>query len=273
MKKCNIKNVFVCNLRRVVICGILLLTFIATCNLQPATCNLYAQGANKEEETLYVAKKAFEDGFYEVAISLLERFLKNYPASPKLPQVKLLIGQCYFHQNRFLDALAKFEELLSQPSAKNIRDEILYWIGEVHFRGNAFTRAGQYYKMIIDESPKSAYAAASFYSLGWCLFQESDFSGAMKYFQIVEEKFPNESQARDSSFKIVECLYNLKEYSRLKDKIKSYLKIYSKDTVHLPYLYFYLAEANFYLDNFTESIDGYTKVLLNTSDTKMRALS
>ena len=36
-----------------------------------------AQESSREEEGLFVAKKAFEDGFYEVSLGLLERFLKN----------------------------------------------------------------------------------------------------------------------------------------------------------------------------------------------------
>ena len=42
-----------------------------------------AQASSKEEESLFVAKKAFEDGFYEVSLGLLDRFLKNYPDSKK----------------------------------------------------------------------------------------------------------------------------------------------------------------------------------------------
>ncbi len=252
---------------------IIFLAVIAPCALRLAPCALFAQDTNKEEEALFVAKKAFEDGFYEVSIGLLGRFQKNYPASDKLPEVSLLIGQCYFHQNKFLDALAKFEELLNQAAAKNIKDEILYWIGEVHFRGNAFSKASQYYQMVVDEFPKSSYAAVSYYSLGWCLFQEEKYNPALDYFKIVEGKFPKEPQAQDSSFKIIECLYNLKDYSGTKDKIELYLKIYPKDTIHIPYLYFYLAEANYYLSNFTQAIDVYSKVLANSNDDKIRVLS
>jgi len=80
----------------------------------------FAQEYSKEEEALFVAKKAFEDGFYEVSLGLLERFLKEYPASAKANEANLLIGECCFHQNRFLDALNKFEGLLNLASAKNI---------------------------------------------------------------------------------------------------------------------------------------------------------
>ena len=57
--------------------------------------------SDKEEESLFVAKKAFEDGFYEVSTGLLERFLKNYPNSSQWAQANLVIGQCLFQQNKF----------------------------------------------------------------------------------------------------------------------------------------------------------------------------
>jgi len=228
---------------------------------------------NKEEEALFIAKKAFEDGFYEVSLGLLERFLKNYPNSSKQAQVDLLVGQCYFHQDKFLDALGKFEELLNEPTAKTIRDAVLYWIAEVHFKGNSFSKAATYYRMIIDEFPKSSYTAAAYYSLGWCLFQEQKFDESLKYFKIIEEKYPKEAQAQDANFKIIECLYNLKDYTALKEKLKSYLRSYSKDVARLPYLYFYMAEADYYLNNFNEAIDEYSKVMTNTRDDKIKALS
>jgi len=233
---------------------------------------LYAQDP-KEEEALFVAKKAFDDGFYEVSQGLLERFLGQYPHSSKGAEVNLLIGECYFHQNRFLDALTKFEGLLSQPQAKDIKGAVLYWIAEVHFKGNSFSKAASFYKMIIDEFPKSTYAPAANYSLAWCLFQEHKYDQALQYFIIVEEKYPHEDSSRDIPFKIIECLYNLKDYKTLKERLKPYLKLYPKDALRLSYLYFYMAEADYYLDNFNDAIEGYSLVLKNSQDTKIQALS
>ncbi len=248
----------------------------------------FAQDDSKETESLFVAQKAFDDGFYDVALSLLERFLKNYPVSSKSPEVNLLIGQCYFHQHRFLEALKKFEEVLDQSGAKNIKDAVFCWIAEVHFRGNNFLRAASYYKMIIDEFPNSSYTPSAYYSLGWCLFQEEKFKEALENFKILEEKFPQQPQAQESLFKIIECLYNLKDYAALKERVKSYIKIYShpkkdspsytfkqgaEDSSKLPYLYFYLAESDYYLNNFDQALGGYNKVILNTNDPKIEMLS
>ena len=87
-----------------------ILIILTTCSLLLTTFGFTQD--SKEEESLFISEKAFEDGFYDVALGLFERFLKNYPDSKKIAQVNLLIGQSYFHQNKFLEALAKFEELL-----------------------------------------------------------------------------------------------------------------------------------------------------------------
>ncbi|MEI6631892.1 MAG: tetratricopeptide repeat protein, partial [bacterium] len=154
-----------------------------------------------------------------------------------------------------------------------IRDAVVYWIAEVHFKGNSYNKAAAFYKVIIDEFTQSVYCVYAYYSFGWCLFQEGKFQEAMKYFKIVEDKFPMEQQAQDASFKILECLYNLKDYAALLEKIKPYLKTYSKDPLKTNYLYFYMAEAEYYLNNFNEAIEGYSKVIANSNDDRMKTLS
>ena len=61
--------------------------------------------ASSEEEALFVAKKAYEDGFYEVALNLFQRFLKKFPQSQKISEANLYISQCHFQKNRFVESL------------------------------------------------------------------------------------------------------------------------------------------------------------------------
>ncbi|MCX5707181.1 MAG: tetratricopeptide repeat protein [Candidatus Omnitrophica bacterium] len=227
----------------------------------------------KEDETLFVAKKAFEDGFYEVSLGLLKRFLRDYPYSNKITEANLLIGEVYFHQDKYSLAIAQFEDLIKQSSAKRIEDAAFYWLGETYFKENNFQKAAGYYKNIIEEFSNSPYTPLAYYSLGWCLFQEDSFEEAFEFFKVVEERYPKEPQAKDASFKIAECLYNLKDYSALKEKIKPYLKIFTKDNFHLSYLYFYLGEAEYYLNDFNKAQDAYFKALAYAKDEKLQSLS
>lgn len=248
--------------------AILILTFCFT-----GHCFSQVTLSEKQEESLFVAKKAYEDGFYEVAIGLFEKFLKNYPDSPKASEAQLYIGQSFFQQNKFAEALAKFESLLNQPQAKTVQDSANYWIAEVNFRVNNFSKAGLYYKKIIDDFPNSSYFAAANYSYAWCLFQDHKVQEALKYFNIVEEKFAKEPFAKEASFKIIECLYNLKDYAALKKKLENYLKTFAQDKTKLPYLYFYLAESKYYLQDLESALLDYNQAISSTSDEKIKSLS
>ena len=246
--------------------------FLSALLVLAAILPAHAQQDSKEAESLFVAQKAFDDGFYDVAYSLLDRFLKTYPSSEKAADVGLLIGRCYFQQNRYLDALKQFEDLLSAPGAQKIKDSLLFWIAEVHFRGNNFSRAAGYYKMLTTDYPASPYAASAFYSLGWCLTQEQQYAQALSVFKTLEEKFPGQQQAQEAAFKIIECLYNLKQYPELKERVNSYITRAGLDKQKLNYLVFYLAEADYYLNDFSQALENYTKVSA-TDEPKLRALA
>ena len=227
----------------------------------------------KEDELLFMAKKAYEDGFYEVSLGILERFQKNYRDSDKIPQAILLSGQCYFYQGRYLEALSIFESLLDNPRAAGLIDALYFWMGEIHFKGNNLDKAAMFYQKLIDNFPQSSFEPAAYYSLGWSFAQMGKFKQAIAVFQALIGKFPQEPQSKDAAFKLIECLYNLKEYSELKVRIKPAFKLYQNDLVRLPYLYFYLAEAEYYLDNLDAAAKNYLKSAQGFKDPKAQVLA
>jgi TolA-binding protein len=227
----------------------------------------------KETELLFMAKKAYEDGFYEVSLGMLERFQKKYKDSVNISQAIFLSGQCYFYQGRYLEALNIFEILADNPESDNFKDALYFWMAEVHFKSNNFQKAAVLYQKLIDNFPRSSFVPAAYYSLGWSFSQVNQFNQAIQTFKNLIEKFPNEPQSKEAAFKLIECLYNLKEYSELKARIKPILKLYSNDVLHLPYLYFYLAESEYYLDNFNEASKNYFKSAQTFKELRVRALA
>ena len=227
----------------------------------------------KETELLFMAKKAYEDGFYEVSLGMLERFQKKYKDSVKIQQATLLSAECYFYQGRYLEALSIFESLADNPEASNLLDELYFWMAEVHFKGNNFEKAASLYQKLIDNFPQSSFVPAAYYSLGWSFSQLTKFNQAIETFKSLMEKFPQEPQTKDAAFKLIECLYNLKEYSELKTRIKPVFKLYSNDTLRLPYLYFYLAESEYYLNDLDQAAKNYLKSAQAFKEPKVQALA
>ena len=235
--------------------------------------SLFAQETAKETETLFMAKKAYEDGFYEVSLGMLERFGNNFPYSNKAAEARLLTGQCYFFQNRYSEALNIFESLLKEPAASNLKDAIYFWIAEVHFKGNNLDKAAAFYELVIKNFPQSSFAPQAYYSLGWSFSQMAKYAQALKSFLSLEEKFPKEPQSKDATFKIIECLYNLKNYTELKIRINPYFKLFTNDALRLSYLYFYLAESEYYLNNLEAAANNYLLSAQIAKDDKVQALA
>ncbi|MCC6758918.1 MAG: hypothetical protein IT395_04755, partial [Candidatus Omnitrophica bacterium] len=71
-----------------------ILTFAALLSgsalLTTSTPVAYAE--QQEDELFLVAQKAFDDGFYDVAMRYVEQFQQKYPSSSKGVQAKLLLG-------------------------------------------------------------------------------------------------------------------------------------------------------------------------------------
>ncbi|MFA5093450.1 MAG: tetratricopeptide repeat protein [Candidatus Omnitrophota bacterium] len=233
----------------------------------------FAESSLKETELLFMARKAYEDGFYEVSLGILERFQKEYNNSAELKEVMLLSGQCYFQQGRYLESLNIFEKLLTDVQNVDIKDAVYFWLAEVHFKGGNFDKAAGFYQKLINDFPQSAYTAAAYYSLGWSLSEMGKYSLAVQTFKSLLEKFPSEPQSKDAAFKLIECLYNLKEYTQLRDKVKPILKLYINDRLRLPYLYFYLGEAEYYLENFEQAAKNYLKSAQISKEPKVQALA
>ncbi len=232
-----------------------------------------AQESPKEAELLFMAKKAYEDGFYEVSTGMLERFCKEFPGSARESEARLIMGQNYFHQGRYPEALKILDALLTDPKASKFKDAVYFWIAEVYFKSDDFDKAAGFYHKLIGDFPRSSYVPAAYYSLGWAYSQMGRYSEALTSLRSLLESFPSEPQSKDAAFKLMECLYNLKEYSELKKKIQSVLKLYADDLLRLPYLYFYLAESEYYLDEFEEAAKNYYKAAQSFKDEKARVLA
>jgi len=251
--------------KKIIVCGSVFLLF--------SSSFCFASEGPKGTELLFMAKKAYADGFSEVSLGILERLQKEYADSPEFKPARLLSGQCYFQQGRYLEALNIFEGLLADPECRSFKDALYFWMGEIHFKGSNFEKAAVFYQKLIAEFPRSSYIAAADYSLGWSLSQLGKYSQAAQVFKSLLEKFPGEPQSKDAAFKLIECLYNLKEYSELKNKINPILELYVNDRLRLPYLYFYLAESEYYLDNFNAAAKNYLKSAQAFKEQKVQALA
>lgn len=224
--------------------------------------------ASQDQELLLIAQKAFEDGFYDVAMRYIQQFLETYPQSEKRLQARLLLGQCYFFKNQYLKAFEIFKELKSYADSQ---DAILYWLGETYFKGSDYKQAEAHYQQLIELYPQSDYMPQAYYSLAWTHWELKQYTQAKEAFLKVMHQFPAHPLSEDASFKVGECDFNLKAYPSAIAFFSDYTKKYPESSRHAE-SYFYMAEAYFYLEELSNAIQYYTQAAEITSDMNLLSL-
>ena len=190
-------------------------------------CGTAAGAQDSQPESDYVfAKKAFKDGFYDLAEERLEIFLKNYPQNPHLYEARSLLGRSYYYRNNMAGAAYEFEGILGSPQASQFHDEAIYWMGEIFLKTGDYKKAIEMYEKIISSFPASAYRGYALYSKGWTYYKLGLFEEALKLFREVVERYQYDKIAVDSQFRIGECLYLLSRYADAVKELQSFIDRY-----------------------------------------------
>ena len=218
----------------------------------------YAQ--SQREELYSTALRAFDDGFYDVAIRYLEQLIQDFPSHPKLSQAKFLLGQCYFFKNRYSDALNIFNAL---EGVYDNRELLLFWFGEVYLKMNDYPQAQAKYQELINNYPQSAYLPQAYYSLGWSFFDQKKYSQAREVFERLVKEFPKHQLSEDASLKLAQSLYDSGDYHGALNKFIRYLTRYPQSE-HQWDVYLNVADTYYYMDDYENALIYYDKAIKAT---------
>ncbi len=235
--------------------------------------HVYAEFDKQQEDAFYVAAKAYEDGFYDVSMTLFERFLKTYFNSDKKLEALVYMGQCYYAQGKYIKSLQQFESLLENDRVGPIKDKVLFWLGEVYFKGRDYRRASEFYKHVISDYKSSYYLMPSYKALALAQLSEGKPQEALDtYRQILHLSANSLVTAQEASFGICESFYQMKDYIALKKELKDFIVKYPQSKI-LGRAFFYLGEADFYLGRYEEAIQAYQSVEEFSSDSEQISLA
>ncbi|MCM8786601.1 MAG: tetratricopeptide repeat protein [Candidatus Omnitrophica bacterium] len=214
-----------------------------------------------EEEKFYIATKAFNDGFYDVSISLLERFIKEYPHSQHLIEAKLYIAKCYYFKENYPKALEVFNEIVSKlPSASSFLEEIYYWLAEIYAKGKNFNDSNLYAEKLIKNFPNSQFKWWTLYRMANNNLELSNKEKAEEIFkQIISET--TDIEVIESVYpKLLNLYFQKGDYPQTIAFAEKYLKEFTNPQQKLQG-YFYLAESYYALGDFEKAIFYYEHTL------------
>lgn len=187
--------------------------------------HLCAQGTQDENAHYELATRIFNDGLYADAAREYKQFIINFPASKRLPDAMLRVGQAYARAEQYdlaLEALQQFIDryathidvivamraranALSQlgeharagaayrevhaayPASTNAPQDLLS-AGENYHKGGVLSEAGAAYRQLVEQYPKSSLINEATFNLGRVLLEEKRTEEALVQFRTLSER-------------------------------------------------------------------------------------
>ncbi len=230
--------------------------------------SITAKADQQEDELFLVAEKAFDDGFYDVAMRYIDQFQQKYPDSSKKIQAKLLLGQCYFFKNQYLKAFEIFQNLVQYTEFK---DASLFWLGETYFKGGDYKQAEKNYLQLVNTYANSSYVPQGLYSLGWTYFEQTHYKESQETFAKLISRFPAHQLSEEAAFKMGECSHNINDHQGAIKYFKDFLANYPKSS-RIAEATFFVAESYYQIENYLFAINFYAAAAEKSYDPKLTVL-
>lgn len=112
-----------------------------------------------EPDELYnTAYLDFTKGNFDLAIEGFKRYLKFFPNTELSDNAQYWIGECYYSQKHYPDAILEFEKVISNYPQGNKVPSAIYKIGLAYQSMNEINKAKRYYQKVIKEYPNTTEA-------------------------------------------------------------------------------------------------------------------
>ncbi len=135
------------------------------------------------EEALFYLGKASQGLGEDRALQLFNKFLHDYPVSPRRADVMMSIGDFYFHRANYGQALQEYSKVDPLALTSDRCDEMTYRMAYSYMLLGENSTAASMFRGL--QSSVEFGNAARFY-LGYLAYAEKDFPLALQYFRSVD---------------------------------------------------------------------------------------
>ncbi|MBS4015258.1 MAG: tol-pal system protein YbgF [Candidatus Latescibacteria bacterium] len=110
------------------------------------------------DELYNTAYLDYTRGNYDIAIQGFKRYLQLFPDTELSDNAQYWIGESYYSQRLYSDAILEFEKVVTNYPDGNKVVSALYKIGLAYQFNNETTKAKQYYKHVFEQFPTAPEA-------------------------------------------------------------------------------------------------------------------
>jgi tetratricopeptide (TPR) repeat protein len=158
----------------------------------------------KENTEFKLAINLYNEGFYDLAISQLKKFIDTYPNSPLTPEAKFYLGISYFKLRKFEDAQTILQDFaLSKPSHPRAI-EALWKSAECFVEMKKYKEAGSAFERIKLFYPQSQFATKALIESARYFELANDIQSTKKALLALIQEYPTDEYFYTARFKLAE---------------------------------------------------------------------
>ncbi len=227
----------------------------------------------KEDALFNYAKLSVEVAHdpYGESIRYLDKYIKDYPSSDRLPEAYNLLAQLYLSTKNFKAALASIEKIPNKnTNLKRAYQKIAYYRAVELFNSRQYDEAIELFKTASNYDYEPEITARANYWMGDAFYRQKNWWGAMKYYNAflkmpVARKLPEYAKAY---YNLGYTYFKRKDYSDAVDYFREFLKRASNENASLRSdAYLRLGDCYFINKRYQTAIEYYNEALaLNKSD-------
>jgi len=226
---------------------------------------------SKQKEKYQAAVNAFSDGFYDVSIPLLKRFIKDFPGSSLLIKANIYLAKSYYHLQDYRQALKILNNIQREKRFEDMLDEVCYWLAAVNLKSKDFNESFSWAKIITDVYPSSPFKTRAYYLMAESKLGLLDIEQAENILRKIVKDSDEQEVVNNSYVKLLSIYFQKKQYLQviaLGEDCPSALKTGDLSSE----VYFYLAESYYFIGKWKESLSNYQKALAADSSQKLSGL-
>jgi TolA-binding protein len=127
----------------------------------------HAIGLDEPGRLWLVGERAFADGLYPLARSVLERFVADFPGDPRMPEATFILGKTRLALGEPEAALLLLRRVQTVDPPPPWRVDARFWEGEALFRLKNYTEARAAYDDLLRTNAASPLAADALYGMAF----------------------------------------------------------------------------------------------------------
>ena len=170
------------------------------------------------------------------ANEVLHEFLKTYPAHPRVPEAKYIIGRNAWNIGKPQKSVDYFQSVVNDHKNSQWTAKSHFLMGKVYEDIEKYEKAVESYQALADQDAQSIYAQKAAWNIGWSYYKREQYNKAFGQFENTAKTFP---QGRY----IEKILFWMAKVAEKTKGEESAQKIYQNISHRFPFTYYGL-QAN-----------------------------